>query len=118
MYRAQGMSWVKGSVCFVLKYCILFPFRPSGVQISKQNLRGTFNPINNFAPVRSLPAWLALAANLSASRSKLHAPPVRALPPCSLSTKIDPSFLPSLAPPVLLLVPGKAAVVVRRQRRP
>ena len=54
-YRAEGISWVKGSVCFVLKFA-LPPFSPpplSGVQISKQNMHGTFDPINNLNPVLS-----------------------------------------------------------------
>ena len=38
LYRAQGISWVKGSVCFVLKFELptFSPPLPSGVQISKQ----------------------------------------------------------------------------------
>ena len=39
LYRAQGISWVKGSVWFVLKFAVP-PFSPprplSGVQFSKQ----------------------------------------------------------------------------------
>ena len=52
-YRAEGISWVKGSVCFVLKFALppfSFPL-PTGVQISKQNKHGTFDPIINFTPV-------------------------------------------------------------------
>ena len=38
--RGQSISWVKGSVCFVLKFAFppFSPTLPSGVQISKQNM--------------------------------------------------------------------------------
>ena len=37
-------------VCFILKFA-LPPSFPSGVQISRQNTHGTFDPINNLSPV-------------------------------------------------------------------
>ena len=46
LYRAEGISWVKGSVCFVLKFAFP-PFSPpltSGVQISRHNIHQTFCP--------------------------------------------------------------------------
>ena len=38
-YRSEIISWVKGSVCLVLKFALppFYPPLPSGVQISKQN---------------------------------------------------------------------------------
>ena len=46
LYRAQGISWVKGSVCLVLKFALppFPPPLPSRVQIAKQNTHGTFDP--------------------------------------------------------------------------
>ena len=46
LYRAQVISWVKVSVCFVLKFAFpsFSPPLPSGVQISKQTIQGTFQP--------------------------------------------------------------------------
>ena len=41
--QRSGISWVKGSVCFVLKFAFPpFPL-PSVVQISKQDTQGTRN---------------------------------------------------------------------------
>ena len=47
---AEGISWANGSVCFVLKFAFPPPL-PSAVQISKQNLHGTFDIINTSTPV-------------------------------------------------------------------
>ena len=45
-YRPESISWVKGLVCFVLKFALphFSPPLPSGVQISKQNMLWTFDP--------------------------------------------------------------------------
>ena len=48
IYRTEGISWVKGSVGVVLKF-VFPPFSPpltSGMQISNQNMHGTFDPNN------------------------------------------------------------------------
>ena len=50
LYRAEGISWVQGSLlCFILKFASP-PFSsplPAGVRISKQNRHWTFDQINN-----------------------------------------------------------------------
>ena len=40
MYRAVGISWVKGSVCFVLKFALppFSPPLPSGVQYRAEGI--------------------------------------------------------------------------------
>ena len=61
IYRAEGIegiSLVKGSLKFA--FPPFSPPPPSGVQISKQNTQGTFDPINNFTLVQSntfLSSW-------------------------------------------------------------
>ena len=52
-YRGEVISWVKGSACFVLKFALppFSPALPSGVQISKQNTHGTFDPKDTLRPV-------------------------------------------------------------------
>ena len=47
MYRAHGISWIKGFVWFVF----VPPPLPSGVQTLKQNKHWTLDPINNLTPV-------------------------------------------------------------------
>ena len=51
--QGGGISWVRGSVCFELKFALppCSPPLPSGVQISNQNLHGTFDPITNLTSV-------------------------------------------------------------------
>ena len=48
----RGISWVKGSLCFVLKFALppFSPPRPYVVQLSKQNRHLTFDPINTSTP--------------------------------------------------------------------
>ena len=51
--QGSSISWLKGSVCFVLKFA-LPPFSPplsSVMQFFKQNMHGTFDPRNNLIPV-------------------------------------------------------------------
>ena len=45
--------WVIGFVCFVLEFAFphISPPLPYGVQISKQNMHGTYPPINKFTPI-------------------------------------------------------------------
>ena len=55
MYRAEGISWVKGSVSFVLKFALppFSPPLPSGVQIRKQNMQSSGIRVATRVPVRS-----------------------------------------------------------------
>ena len=56
-YRAEGISWAKGSVCFGLKSALptFSPPLPYGVRVSKQNMHGTFDPLSNLTPVFYVP---------------------------------------------------------------
>ena len=52
IYRAQVISWANGSVCSILKFAFPHCSPPLyGVEISKQYMHWTFDPINNLTPV-------------------------------------------------------------------
>ena len=76
-------SWVKGSVCFVLKFA-LPPFSPllsPVVQISKQNMHWTLDPINNFTPLLHLHVCL---------ESRIMTWPLRVCETSSSSMQLSP----------------------------
>ena len=52
MYRAQVVSRVKGSGCFVLKFTFppFSPPLPTRMQIPKHNMHTTYDPINTLTP--------------------------------------------------------------------
>ena len=82
-YRGRGIPWVKGSVCFILKFALpLFPpLTPSECKFHNKTRIEAFNPVNNMAPALSLSFWL-LRISYTIPGKKLfvnHAPETKSI---------------------------------------